>query len=287
MIIFGFESSANIAKRVAKHLRKRYSHIYIDKFPDKELYLKFNENVKGKDVVIIQSFYNNINQSLIETLFACYTAKDLGARKVTLVATYFPYLRQDKMFNKGECVSDKIVARLFDKSIDKIIIINPHMHRRKSLNEIFKIKTHILTAKSLILDYLDKKRNFDVLIGPDEESYQWIKSVARALRIKAYILKKKRFNARKVKIILPKRIDVKDKNIVIIDDIVSTGNTLLETIKLLRKKGAKKITCLVVHGIFLENSLEKLRRYAEIIATNTIPNKVARIDISGLIAENL
>src|SRR3989338_566527 len=118
-----------------------------------------------------------------------------------------------------------------------------------------------------------------VIIGPDEESYKWAQTTAEQIGCEYAILRKKRFSARHVRVTLNKEIDVSSKTIVIVDDIISTGHTILETIKNLKKIGAEKIICICVHGIFIEGAFEKiLSTGAEVVSCNTIPNNASKID---------
>jgi len=288
MIIIGLSHGLHLAKSIAGKLRKPYSALEVTRFPDSEIKLRFKVDVKGKTIVLVQSFYGNINHCVIETLFAAETARDLGARKVILAAPYFPYLRQDKRFNPGECISLQTIAKNIDEDFDEVIIIDPHLHREKTLKHIFRIKSHRLTANALIEDYIKKKIKNPVIIGPDWESYKWAQRVAEKINCDFAIMEKDRISARKVKVKLNKKIDIKSKNLVFIDDMISTGHTLLEAIKAMKKMGAKKVTCFAVHGILVENALEKLKKAgATVITANTIPNKAAKIDVSGLIVEQL
>ena len=306
MIVVGCSHGSHLAKKIADKLKKPYFPLEVTHFPDSEIKLRYKINIKNKDIVLVQSFYGNVNDCIIEALFAAETAADLGAKKITLVAPYFPYLRQDKRFNQGECISLRTIAKNVDEDFDRVIIIDPHLHREKTLKHIFKISSTKLTADHLIADYIKKHIKNALIIGPDVESYKWAEKTAEIIGCESAILKKDRISARKVKVSFNKRIDtkkskalfvsskipkeffldIKNKNIVIVDDIISTGHTLLETIKLLKKTGAKKITCICVHGIFAENGLKKLRRTgAKIISCNTIPNPVAKIDVSEIIAK--
>ena len=278
----------HLAKKIASKLKKPYSALEVIHFPDSEIKLKFKVNVKGKVVVLVQSFYKNINDCVIETLFAAETASDLGAKRVILVAPYFPYLRQDKRFNPGECISLRTIAKNIDEDFDKAIIIDPHLHREKTLEHIFRIKSKKVTANPLIIDYIKKKIKNPVIIGPDWESHKWAQRIAEEIGCEFAIMEKKRYSARKVKVSLHKKINIKNKNLIFIDDMISTGNTLLRAIKAMKKLGAKKVTCFAVHGILVENALQKLQKAgATVITTNTIPNKAAKIDVSRLIADNL
>lgn len=284
MIIISCSHGLHLAKKIAKKLKKPYSKLEVKKFPDSETYLKFNVDVKNKTVALVQSFYGNVNDCIIETLFAAETARDLGAKKIILIAPYFPYLRQDKRFKPRECISLKTIAKNIDEDFDEICIIDPHLHREKTLNHIFKIKAHRLTANPLIVDYIKKIKNA-LIIGPDEESYKWAERVAEKIGCECAILEKHRSSAYDVKVKLNKKINLKNKKIIIVDDIISTGNTIIETVKLLKKLGAKKFTAICVHGIFANNALEKLRKNnIKVVACNTIPSEVARIDVSGLIS---
>lgn len=260
MLIIGCSHGKHLASKVAKKLKKPYSELKVNKFPDVEIYVRFMKSVKNKVVVLIQSFYGEINDCLIEVLFAAYTAKDLGAKKVILVAPHFPYLRQDKRFKAGECISVEAAAKLIDCIFDKILIIDPHLHREKELSHIFKIKSKKLSANSVIASYIKKTVKNPVIIGPDWESNKWAGKVGDIIGCKSYIFKKKRYSGRKVKVTINGKIDFKNKNIILVDDIISTGNTLIEAIKSLKKLGAKKFNIISVHGIFVENALEKLRK---------------------------
>ena len=288
MIIIGCSHGLHIAKKIASKLKKPYSALEVTHFPDSEIKLRYKVDVKGKEVALVQSFYGNVNECVIEILFAAETARDLGAKKIILVAPYFPYLRQDKRFNPGECISLRTIAQNVDEDFDEVIIVDPHLHRERTLKHIFRIKSHKLTANPLIEDYIKKKIKNPVIIGPDWESYKWAKKVAEKIGCEHAIMEKKRYSARRVEVKLNKQVDIKNKNLIFIDDMISTGNTLIRAIAALRKLGVRKVTCFAVHGILVENALEKLRKAgATVITTNTIPNKVAKIDVSDIIVDSL
>lgn len=288
MIVVGCSHGKHIGYKIAKRLKCTYTELLVNKFPDDELLVRFNADLSGKTIVLVQSFYGSISDCIMEVILASATARDLGAKRIILAAPYFPYMRQDKRFHKGESVSQSIIAKLFDKYFDSVYIIDPHLHRKNSLAKIFKIKAEKLTANQLIADYIKKHIKNPVIIGPDEESYKWARSVAELLGVESAILNKKRYSSFNVKVSINKKIDFKGKNAVIVDDIVSTGHTILETVKILRKLGAKNIYCICVHGIFVNDALKKLRKNKiSVISTNTIPSKVAKIDVSRVIVKAL
>lgn len=274
----------HLGKKIAKMLGGRHSDLLVEKFPDDELRVKFTAKVV-KEVILVQSFYSNISDCILETIFAAETARELGARRVILVAPYFPYLRQDMRFHRGEAVSQGIAAGLIEKYFDSVFIIDPHLHRKNSLKEIFRIKSVKLSANRLIADFIKSNIKNPVAIGPDEESYKWARNVAGILGIGSRIMEKKRYSSYHVQVKLNKPVDLRNKSAVIVDDIISTGHTIMEAAKILKKLGAKNVYCICVHGIFVNDALSKLRKAGiKVVSTNTIPNKAARIDVSGLIA---
>ncbi|MBI2575845.1 ribose-phosphate diphosphokinase [Candidatus Woesearchaeota archaeon] len=288
MVIIGCSHGIHLAKKIALSAKKPYAALAVEKFPDSETHLSFPVSVRGKEVVLVQSFYGCVNDCLVEVFFAAMTAKELGAKKVALVAPYFPYLRQDDRFYSGECVSLEVIARYVDQSFDAIAIMDPHLHREKSLKHIFRIPSSLSTANPLIAAYIKKYIRNAVIFGPDFESYRWAEATAKLIGCESATLRKTRYSSRKVKVALNKKIDLGRSHVVIVDDIISTGHTILETIKLLKGLGAKAITCICVHGIFAEGALGKLQKAgATVVACNTIPNPVAKIDVSTLLASAL
>ena len=287
MLIIGCSNSRDLAKNISKNLKCDYSDLSVKKFPDGELYLKFETELKNQDVVLVQSLHPS-DEALLELIFAIHTAKDLGAKKVRVVIPYLAYIRQDKRFNPGECVSSKIVGSLLSVA-DEIITIDPHLHRFKSLNEVFKTKAVKLSANDLIQDYISKNFKDPIIIGPDAESYQWAQSIAKKIKASAAILQKDRINSYEVHVKLNSEINVRNKELIIIDDIISTGKTILEAIKVIKKMKPKSITVISIHGIFADPStLDFIKEYStSIITTNTIKNPYSKIDVSKLISDSL
>lgn len=287
MIIVGLSKAKDLARKIARHLKAPYSELKSSHFPDGETNLRFMTEVKGKETVLVNSFHPQPNEAMIETIFAAETAKELGAKSVVLVVSYLAYMRQDKRFHPGECQSNKIMAKLMSVA-DKIITVDPHLHRINSLNEIFKIKTVKLSANQAIADYIKKNIKNELIVGPDIESYQWAETIAEKIHLHAMVLKKKRYTAEVVRIKVKGNVDFKGKNVVIVDDMISTGHTIMEPAKQIKKKGAKKIYALCVHGLFVEGALEKMKKMGiEVLTTNTVENPAAKIDLSGVIAQAL
>jgi len=250
-------------------------------FPDGESYVRVNTPVTGESVVVIADL-TQTNSKLFQLLLLLDTLRYLKPQQLTLVVPYLPYMRQDIHFKKYDSFSSKHILKLLN-GFDKFVIIDPHLHRIKNLKR-FSGRARVITANEVIADYIRKKyKNNFTIVGPDVESAQWGAKIAKMLGKKAVILKKKRYSSRKVRI-KEKRIE---GNIIVIDDIISTGGTIVETLKIARKQGAEKMVCIGVHGLLLGDAGKLITKYADLVTTNTVPNKYSRIDVSPVIVKAL
>ncbi len=273
----------HLGKKIAKKARVNYGKTVVERFPDTELKIKLNKNPKGKNVYFVQSFYEtetgDINDKFMEVLFSAYTARELGAKKIFLIAPYLAYLREDKRFENWESVSAKITAELF-KIFEKVYVVEPHLHRFKRFSEFFPNAEKISLSEEFT-KYLKKLKRELILIGPDKESEQWVKPVAEKMDLRYKILEKTRHSSRRVSVKTKEKLE-KAKKAVIIDDIISTGNTLIKAGKLVK---ANKTIFIATHGFFAENALKKLKKQGKVVVSNTIPSKVSIIDCTDKLAE--
>lgn len=254
-------------------------------FPDGESYIRILTPVQNEDVVIVCSL-DQPNEKIIPLLFLSQTLKHYGAKSVTLITPYLCYMRQDKIFHEGEGFNARYCASLLSPHFDHIITLDPHLHRIRDLNEIYTTKTTVLHAQDLILDYIQKNIPQPFLIGPDQESEQWIKNIAQILNCPYTITKKTRYGDTHVEI-EPFTIDLQNKTPVVIDDIASSGTTLLEVYKKLPLHDQKPIS-IIIHAVFAPDVYERLQLiYGEIITTNSIPHKSNQIDIASLFLKSL
>ncbi len=288
MIFTTCGNSEKVAKVLARKLNAVFSPMQISSFPDGEIYLRFNAEMKGKKLIIVQSFQPDANKSLFQILVAAETAHNLGAKKVILAAPYLGFMRQDKQFNSGEAITSKIMGKHLSMCLDKIITIDPHLHRYKSLADVFSIPHKILTANLLIAEYIQKKIKNAVIVGPDWESYQWAEEVAMKIGAEASCLEKTRFSSRKVRVKMVKPVPLLGRNCVLVDDIISTGNTMAEAAKKVKSLGAKTITAIGIHGLFVDGT-KKLYNAGinTIVTTNCIEHETNEIDVTSLLLEEL
>jgi len=279
MIIVGCSNSKKLAKKIGEKLNFSYQELALEDFPDGEMHLKLNGEIKNQTVVLVQSFYPHPNNSLIEVMFAASNARDLGAKKVILVAPYLAYLREDERKNSGECISNKIIGEILSKNFDSIITVEPHLHKH-NLNKIFSIPIYKIDISELLKDYIKKNFKNVQIIGINDGSSELVKK----LDFNAIILNKKRKSYFNVSIKGNPNLS-KEREVLIVDDVINTGSTMVEAIKFLKNK---KVNCFTIHPVFVGESLRELEKYTNKIASsNTIYHKTNNLDISNLIAKKL
>jgi len=289
VMIACFKEYASVGKAVAKGLKCSYSDILVEDFPDGEMRIKMVENPRGKKVVVLTSMAAEPNKDFIKALLVGGICKDFKARKVVLLATYLSYMRQDKHFTNYESMSAKYVVGALAEVYDKILVVDPHLHRIPHMRMLSR-KACEISTNDVVAEYLRKSIKGDfVVIGPDGESSQWSGAVAHSLGKESYVLTKTRNSSYDVEVRAEKGsvLDLKGRNIVIIDDIISTGRTITQAVKLIKKKGIGKVTVVGIHGMLRKDAAKRVRKYADLVTTNTVLNKYAKIDITPLLVKEI
>lgn len=286
-LIFYLPGNETMAKSLSNKLNYPLGKAEIRRFPDEESYIRIDENVKNKDTFIVCTL-NKPDEKLLPLYFLCSALKEFDARRVMLIAPYLAYMRQDKSFKTGEAVTSGMFAKLLSKTVDKIITIDPHLHRLSKLDEIYSIPTIVLHAAPLLSHWVKRNVQNAFLVGPDEESGQWVSEIAKDAGVPFTVLTKERISDTEVSITMPDLRPYKNLQPVMVDDIISTAHTMIEGMKKIRAAGLKTPICLGVHGIFAGNARSLLEETgAQIITTNSIYSPTSGIDISGLIADAL
>lgn len=290
-MIIGGSPSQELASKVAKELGVKCGKLEIRRFPDGEKYLRVLDDVKNQDLAIIQSTHHTPDELVFEYLLLVDTVKDLGARRVVSFFPYFAYARQDERFNPGEAVSFKTVSKLIESvGTDEIYTIDMHGHRVIKLSDVFKIPAHNLTAVPLLADYVKKACPMQrpLVIGPDAEAEQWARVAAERLGTDYDVFEKKRYGNRRVEV-RPRKTSAKDREILVVDDIISTGGTIVEALKVLFAQGARIINVACTHPILAGDALGKIREAGakNVIGTDTVPSPISYVSVAPLIAEQV
>lgn len=278
MNIIGGSASQLLAGRVSDALKSNPVVSEFKRFPDGELYTRILDDVAGTNVTIIQSTVSDSDFiSLLQLIDACSEAS-----QINVVLPYMGYARQDKQFKKGEPISARAVAGAI--KADNVFTVNIH---NESILKYFDAKAVNLDATPMIGKYIKNMKFKDpLIIAPDDGAIALARNASRDLGIDYDFLEKTRLSGETVSI-QPKNIAVKGRDVIIIDDIISTGETMAETISLLKKLGAHEVFAACVHPVLSSNAVAKLFKAGVkgIIATDTIDKGVSVVSVAPVIAE--
>lgn len=287
IMLLGFPEYRAVARQLADTCGYSYAEIQVHRFPDGESKITLPDNLPGQ--VIVCRTLNQPNDKLIELELTVATARKLGAQHLTLVAPYLPYLRQDKAFDPGEAVSQVIIGNMLARLFDTLITVDPHLHRINNLQQAVPMETATtLHATQPMADFLKQHTNNPLLIGPDQESEQWVSAIATAGSFEYAIATKQRAGDHDVAIHLP-TYNYSNRHLVLIDDIASTGRTLEETVLQIKQYQPASITVMVTHALFVEDSIQRLINAGvdSIISCDSIPHHSNQISLVSILSESL
>jgi ribose-phosphate pyrophosphokinase len=268
---------------LAQTLGAELGQIELHAFPDRETYLRFVTDVAGQTIVIVCTL-DRPNEKMLTLIFAAATARELGATRIGLVAPYLAYMRQDRRFKPGEAVTSRQVAQLLSNAFDWLVTVDPHLHRYSALGEIYRIPTRIAHAAQLISEWIKTNVPNPLIIGPDSESEQWVSAVAQDVDAPYTVLEKIRRGDRDVQISVRNLDQLRGRTPVLVDDIISSGRTMAEAVRLAISFGASAPICIAVHGLFADDASESLARAgARVISCDTVPHPTNQIGVAKIL----
>ncbi len=282
-----FDDYHDPAVRLAQQLEIPYQAIKLHRFPDGESRIQLPEPIT-EHVIVCRSLHDP-NNKLIELLLVAKTAREMGAKQLTLVAPYLCYMRQDMAFHAGEAVSQQIIGQYLGDLFDNLITVDPHLHRINKLDEAIPCQQALsLSATRPLGEFLASHNKQYMLIGPDEESHQWVSAVAAIAGFPYAVANKTRFADKNVKVVLPD-IDVQQTNIVLVDDMISTGHTMLEAAQQLFRQGALSVNCLITHALFNQETSKLLKDSGveSIWSTDSVTHPDNVIHLDKLLADSI
>lgn len=283
--VFSLDENYPLAQSVAQRLGAQWGELEQRQFPDGESYLRVMSEVAGHSVLIVTDL-SHPNAKYLPLTFLAGTLKDLGAKSVGLVTPYLPYMRQDKRFNPGEAVTSRIFAQHLGRSVDWLVTIDPHLHRYHSLDEIYAIPSSVVHGARLLAQWLKQAHDNAFLVGPDAESEQWVSEIAAESGHPFVIGSKVRRGDRSVDITLPEMSHLQGKTAVVIDDVISSGQTIMVCTEALRQKGIERVECAAVHGLFADDADRLLEQQLDmLVTTNSIAHSSNQIDVTEALAE--
>ncbi len=284
-MILGFPEYRTTARQLAEATGYCYADVQIHRFPDGESKISLPDSLPEQ--VILCRTLHQPNDKLIEIELTAATARALGAKHLTLVAPYLPYMRQDKAFYPGEAVSQLIIGAMLARQFDALITVDPHLHRIEKLQQAVPIDQAItLHATDPMADFISQHLENQLLIGPDHESEQWVSAIAAAGSFDYVIAAKQRSGDHEVTIQLPEH-DYSNRHLVLIDDIASTGRTLEETVLHVKRYQPASITVMVTHAMFVEDATQRLIAAGvdSIISSDSIPHHSNQISLVPILAD--
>ncbi len=286
--LFCFPENEPLGRQLLDHPGLQAGEATLRRFPDGESYARLRSDVQGKKVAVLCTLHQP-DDKLMLLYFFSRLARQQGAQSVTLIAPYLAYMRQDKAFQPGEAVTSELFAGLLSDWVDALVTVDPHLHRHRSLSEIYHIPTQVVHVEPLIVRYLEKHVSRPVLIGPDEESRQWVAGVAEKAGCPFLVLQKERLGDREVRVAVPEAPKFRQHTPVLVDDIISTGRTMLETARHLQEHGLPPPVCIGVHAVFAGHAWREMQEAGirQVVTSNTIAHPTNKLDVAGLLIDGL
>lgn len=254
--LFAGTSHPELAQQIAKELGIRLGKIRIETFPDEEIGIQILENVRGKDVFVLQTIARHPNPYLMELLIIVDALKRASARSITAVMPYFGYARQDRKDKGRVPITAKLVANMLEKAgVSRVLTMDLHAEQ---IQGFFDIPVDNLLARPLLVEAAKKEGwSQSVVVAPDIGSFRLARDFAEDLKGEYAIVDKRRVNAKRVE---AKALvgDVQGQNVILVDDICSTGGTLKRASQVCKANGSKAVYAVATHGIFVK-TFEKVR----------------------------
>ena len=283
--VVGGNASKDLAKRIARRLKAKYVDVDTRTFPDGESKITFRHNLKKSVVLIVQSTYPPVDTNLLQILSIISEVKKISS-KIYAIMPYMGYARQDRQFLNGEIATMSVVAKMLQAAgAKKIIAVD--IHSKTALRH-FKIPTENVSAIPELAKYLKKlKLKNPIVVSPDTGGSLRAKKFADILKSDFITLKKSR-NRKTGKVsIQSTKADVNGKDLIIVDDIISTGGSIVKATQFLKKQKCKRVFVVCTHGLLVGDAEKNIKKagVTQIISTNTIPRSISKVDVSGVIAQ--
>ncbi|MEQ9145624.1 MAG: ribose-phosphate pyrophosphokinase [Parvibaculaceae bacterium] len=287
-LVFPLPGNESLARAVAHNLGGDMGTLRIRRFPDGESYVRYETPLEGRRIILVSTL-DRPDDKFLPLLFSAAAARDLGATEVGLVAPYLAYMRQDRRFKPGEAITSAHFAQTLGRWIDWLVTVDPHLHRRSALSEIYPIPCATLHAAPAISAWIRETVAKPVLVGPDSESEQWVGAVAKDAGAPFVVLQKTRRGDRDVEVSVPDVERWRDCTPVLVDDIISTARTMIETAGHLNKVALAPPVCIGIHAVFADRAYADLQAVGpqRIVTCNTIAHPSNAIDISPLIVSGI
>jgi ribose-phosphate pyrophosphokinase len=266
-LLISTPGNEKLTESLAAGLQGEIGQLEIRRFPDEETYLRFLDSPTDRKIIVVCTL-NHPDNKILPLLLA--------------------YMRQDQRFNPGEAITSRQVARIMSSAFNWLVTVDPHLHRYGSLSDIYTIPTRTVHAAPLISQWIGLNVSNPIIIGPDSESEQWVSATARKISAPYTVLEKTRLGDREVQIRIRDASGLEGRTPVFVDDIISTGHTMIEAVRLVNERGSAPPICVAVHGLFADQADKILAKMgAKVVTCNTVPHATNIIDITSQLVEEV
>jgi ribose-phosphate pyrophosphokinase len=286
-LLLAFDDEALLAERLATALGWPLALVDVHRFPDGETRLRLPPHLPS-EVVLLRGLHQP-NAKLTALLLASAGARELGAQRLTLVSPYLAYMRQDMAFHPGEVVSQRHLGRILAGAFDAVVTVDPHLHRVATLDEVVPGRRGVaLSAAELLGGHIQRHQPDALLVAPDEEAGQWVRRAAQAHGLAHAVCHKLRSGDHAVAVSVP-NVDVAGRAVVLLDDVASTGRTLVAAAQGVLAKGAASVDVAVTHALFVGDALAQVRAAGvrRVWSTDSVPHESNAVSIVPLLAAAL
>ena len=287
-LLLAFDDELALARRLAQAAGLPLEIVARHRFPDGESRLRLPPSLPPHTVLL--RGLQQPNEKLTELMLAAAGARELGAQQLTLVSPYLAYMRQDMAFAPGEVVSQRHVGRALAAWFDAVITVDPHLHRVSTMDEVVPGRRGVaLSAAPLLGEWIAEHAAGALLLGPDEESLQWVRAAAEAHAMEHAVCSKQRHEDRRVDVTLPADLDLGGRAVVLLDDVASTGRTLVEAARGALARCAASVDVAVTHALFVGDALAELHAAGvrQVWSTDSVPHPSNVVSIATMLARAL
>ena len=284
-LLLAFDDETALAQRIATAAGWPLAIVERHRFPDGESRLRLPPSLPAHTVLL--RGLQQPNDKLTELMLAAAGSRELGAQRLTLVSPYLAYMRQDIAFMPGEVVSQRHVGRALAAWFDTVVTVDPHLHRVATMDEVVPGRRGIaLSAAPLLGAWVAQQQPDAVLLGPDEESMQWVRVAAAAHRLDHAVCHKLRHADHSVEVTLP-AFDLRGRSIVLLDDVASTGRTLVEAAQGALARGALTVDVAVTHALLVGDAMQALREAGirHVWSTDSVPHSSNVVSLGPMLAQ--
>lgn len=286
-LLLHFDDEAALAAALARELDCEFAAVRSHRFPDGECRLTLPPRLPPRTVLL--RGLQQPNDKLAQLLLVAPAARELGARQLVLLAPYLAYMRQDMAFSPGEVVSQRHLGASLAAWFDAVVTIDPHLHRVATLDEVLPGRRGVaVSAAPAIGDFIARRRPGAFLLGPDAEAAQWVQAAAAPHRLDHGVCHKLRHGDHEVEVALP-QADLRGRAVVLVDDVASTGRTLIEAARAALARGAASVDVAVAHALFVGDALAQVHAAGvrDVWSSDSVPHPSNVIATAPLLAGGL